>query len=218
MIRSNRVRFAMAIIVSLAMIALSMPAFSSDALKPFPNQMQLKPVKPQVQTEVETSATKTKDSMRKGVPDLISPNPFLSISAENPTNAAGPFVGDCQCCYKEGYMPMKLAICYVRNVGTGASTPCQAKLTWVDRNNVTREVTVEIPALKPFNPNEPVSESQKFVAVEFPEVQYFNIDHPVTLIIDSNNQVSEIREDNNTVSFIWSDFYASYGYQFNECQ
>jgi hypothetical protein len=218
MIRPNQVRSVLAVVVGLAMMTLSVPAFSSDALKPLPkSQVQLKPVKPQVPTEVEATTTKAKDFMRKGVPDLISPNPSIGISSENPTNAAGPFVGDCLCCYKEGYMPMKTATCYVRNVGSGPSTPCLAKLTWVDRNNVPQEVTVEIPALNPFS-NEAINESQKLVLVEFPAVQYFSIDHPVTLIIDPDNQVPEAREDNNTVSFVWSDFYASRMYQFNDCQ
>jgi len=208
----QRTRLFLSCIACLAMIAMCATAFAADPLKPIIKKpMQLKPGT----SQAEEIAPTGKDPLRKrAVADLISPNPFVSIHAAG-ANDTGGFAGDCQCCFQQGYMGMKKAMCYVRNVGKGPSVPCQAKLTWVDRNNVPQEAVMDIPALSPFSSG--LAGSEKFMLFEFPEEQYFKVDHPVTLHIDFTNQVAESREDNNSVSFVWSDFYQQYSYQFLSC-
>jgi len=213
MVTKQRTRLFLSCIACVAMIAVCATVFASEPLKP----IMKKPmhVKPGASQAVEIAPT-GKDLMRKtSAADLISPNQFISIHAAGMTETSSSFAGDCLCCFKQGYMGMKKAMCYVRNVGNGPSVPCQAKLTWVDRNNAPQEAVMDIPTLSPFSSG--LAGSEEFLLFEFPEEQYFKIDQPVTLHIDFTNQVAESKEDNNSVSFVWSNFYQQHSHEFDSC-
>ena len=187
-------------------LSLAFSLFSTEAPAQGP---VLTEKKPQAVKEVKEAAPAVQQgTMRGAMPDLTSPNPSISVwSVDSPE---GPFAGNCNCCFKQGYMPMIKAMCYVRNVGKGPSAACKAKLAWKDRSNAPRTKVVDLPALE--------AGKQTLVNVSFDPGQTFSTAYPVTLTIDHLNQVAESDENNNSVTFDFEQYRQAHLYQFTNCK
>jgi hypothetical protein len=192
--------------VLMVLLSLTFTLFSVEASAQNRVLLEKKPQAPKPVKEV--SPVTQPSGMRTAMSDLTCPGSSLSV--ERKDSPQGPFTGECNCCFQQGYMLMNKVMCYVRNVGNGASLACQAKLTWVDRNNVPREKVVDIPALE--------AGKHTIVIVVFDSAQSFSVASPVTLNIDHLNRVVESIENNNSATFDFEQFRQQYSYQFADCQ
>lgn len=169
--------------------------------------IQLKPTEP---APLKKPAVTPQRGKLSPPPDLVRQNAGLSLTA-NEDPLLPPFQGDCNCCFQQGFMPMRTVMVYIKNQG-GEAGASHARLEWTNGKEPYDRKTKSI-SIPPI-----AGGAEYFVVIQLPLETFFKVSDPIRLVLDSQSELKETDETNNVVTYNFDEFYQNYPYNFNVCQ
>jgi hypothetical protein len=138
------------------------------------------------------------DPKLKKIPKLCTKAEIAQWKDNLPFTPKGefPFDNNCMKCFKKvGVMNLPDMSVWLANKGGSNAPAFKAKLEWWSGKAPfqKKSITVNVPAIS--------SQDKHLLVVDVPQGQYFQTAKPVKLILDSQNNVDECKENNNTLEY-----------------